>query len=369
MKGVTFIIKPVGAACNLVCDYCYFGVGCRECGRSGNTRISRVVLERFISEYLILSQDRFDFIWHGGESLLAGIDFFKDAVRLQKVYSRNGQNIFNGIQTNATLLNEDWASFFKENHFHVGVSLDGPEYIHNAHRRYPSGEGSFADTMRGIALLREYGVNFATLTVLSKESLGHEGEIFDFFLRNGIYKIDLLPCVAPETMESGKSVGAVAPGEFAGSVAKMFDLWWQLDNPEVRVRLFENVLLGFLGSKPHICKFAGTCARQCTLDYNGDVYPCDKFVGMKDFMFGNIAESNLADILDSDARQRFITQVRTFPSDCVNCRWKAICNAGCVYHRYIRRGILADKTYFCSFRRLFFQHVQMRVCNTAMVEG
>ena len=208
-------------------------------------------------------------------------------------------------------------------------------------------------------------VNFATLTVLSKQSLGHEEEIFDFLLENGIRGIDLLPCVVPGVTESES---LITPREFAKSVARIFDLWWQLDDPEVRVRLFENVLLGLLESKPNLCKFAGTCVTQCTLDYNGDIYPCDSFVGTSGFVFGNIAESDLADIVNGEARQRFVTQVQTLPNECLHCKWREGCNGGCTYHRYMRRGNLADKSSFCDFRKRFFPHVQKRLRTTQQLQ-
>jgi uncharacterized protein len=350
-KGVTFIIKPVGAACNLACDYCYFRVHCK----SRATRIGDEILGRFISEYLALPQKRFDFVWHGGEPLLAGLDFFKKVIRLQKPHRRKGQKIFNGLQTNATLLNEDWVSFFKENRFHIGVSLDGPRDIHNIHRNYPSGKGSFNDVMKGISLLKGGEVSFAVLVVWAKDSLGHEKEIFEFLVETGIHKFDLLPCVLADGKEPKSSL---TPAEFARSMIKMFDLWWQLDNPEVRVRLFESAIRGVLGGKQSVCKFTGACASYCTLDYNGEIYPCDNFVGMPDFVFDNIKKSNLHTVLNGEKRQRFAVQTQNLPADCVKCEWKNICNDGCVYHRYLRRGNLADKSYFCNFRKEFFDHVR-----------
>ena len=349
-RGITFIIKPVGAACNLACDYCYF-----RKQSSSSTRISEEILEKVTSEYLALPQKRFDFIWHGGEPLLAGLDFFKNAIRLQKSYRREGQKIFNGIQTNATLLDESWVSFFKKNQFHVGVSLDGPKDTHNAHRHYPSGKGSFDNVMRGISLLKESGVSFAILVVWTKESLGHEEEIFEFFVKNGIYKFDLLPCISTD----GKGPrSSLTPNEFAKSMIKTFDLWWRLDNPEVRIRLFESVIRGVLGGKQNVCKFTGACASYCTLDYNGDIYPCDKFVGISNFVFGNITKSGLANILNGERRRHFATQVQNLSDDCVKCKWKNVCNGGCTYHRYIPRRNLADKSYFCDFRKGFFSYVQ-----------
>lgn len=358
MRGITFIIKPVGDACNLTCDYCYYREGAPE---GSVVVMNRAVLSKFISEYLALPQSKAVFIWHGGEPLLAGREFYEEAVHLQRYYQQNGQKIVNRIQTNATLVDGGWANFFKDNQFQVGISLDGPLAIHNDHRRYPSGEGSFASVMEAVSLLKSAGTTFGTLVVLTRSSLGREAEIFQFLVENGVHHFDLRPCALVNRFSRDTPDCSISPREFADSTARIFDLWWELDNPGVHVRLFENILRGILGGEPGLCEFVGACATHFTLDIDGSIYPCDKFAGLGAFRFGNILEAPLAEILASEVYRNFAAQINAANSGCSGCGWLSICGGGCAYYRYMRRGSFTDRNYFCGFRRSFLQHVKERV--------
>lgn len=358
MRGITFIIKPVGAACNLACDYCYY----RSKASEDNVAVmGEEILSKFVSEYLALPQRKAAFIWHGGEPLLAGQEFFAGALRLQEQYRQNGQKITNRIQTNATLVDEKWAGFLGDHQFQVGISLDGHQAIHDSHRCYPSGKGSFTDVIRAVAFLKEAGAKLGTLIVLTKSSLGHEDEIFQFLVESGIHHFDLRPCALANRLSGGKPDCSISPKEFADSATRTFDLWWELDDPQIHIRLFENVLRGILGGEPGLCEFAGTCTAYFTLDIDGSIYPCDKFAGLTAFRFGNILETPLTEILGSEVYHNFAAQVEAGRSECAGCEWLSICDGGCTYYRYMRRGNLTDHNYFCGFRRLFLQHVKERV--------
>lgn len=357
MRGMTFIIKPVGDACNLACDYCYY----RSEASEDVVVMDKAVLSKFILDYQTLPQSRAVFIWHGGEPLLAGIKFFEEVVRLQKMHQTDDQKIVNRIQTNAALVDESWAKFFKDNQFHVGVSLDGPLAIHDSHRRYPSGGGSFADVIRTVRLLESIGSTFGTLVVLTQDSLGHEEGIFQFLVESGICHFDLRPCALVNRTSGEAADCSITPKEFADSTAKIFDLWWELDDPQIHIRLFENVLQGFLGGEPGLCEFAGTCTAYFTLDIDGSVYPCDKFAGLSAFKFGNILELPLTEILDGEGYRNFTTQVEASRLECTECEWFSVCGGGCAYYRFMQRGNLTDHNYFCGFRRRFLQHVKERI--------
>jgi len=288
MQDLKVIVKVV-SGCNLRCTYCYAG--------NYHSRLpyvmSREVLERLVRESLSIAPGRVEFCWHGGEPLLAGQEFFSEAISFQNQYKSPEHKIVNSLQTNGTLADEAWIEFLEENDFGTGVSIDGPAAMHNQQRPFISGAGSHEQTLQAIRLWQERNHSIPILCVVSSTTAKHPIELFEFFVGAGIRSMDFLPCSKINHSTGQLFDGGVSPQEYADFMVEVFDQWWQLDDPTIRIRYFENVLQGLLGGQPTLCKFAATCAQFLTVDTDGTVYPCDDFVGEDQFAFGNILETDL----------------------------------------------------------------------------
>jgi len=357
MAGKIFVIKPVGTRCNLSCKYCYN----KSKGNGREVLMNDRVLEEFIRQYLALPQSTFQFIWHGGEPTLAGMDFFKNVISLQQFYGRE-KKISNDIQTNATLLDEKWVDFFERNQFNVGVSIDGHQKVHDAYRKDHSGKGSFKKVMQGISLIRESKLMWGALVVLTNQSLGSEEKIFNFLITNEIHNFDLLPIVSLEKETYTLDDSSISLEQFYEMIIKIFTHWWKLDDPNIHIRLFNETIQALLKEEPLrcICNSPG-CANYFTLDWDGTIYPCEPFVGIEDFNFGNILSSTLSEILINTRYQNFVIKTKEVDSECSHCKWWQICPGRCVFDRYRFGENIAEKDFLCAFRRLFFPYLEKRI--------
>ncbi len=352
MQDLKVIVKVV-RGCNLQCTYCY----------AGNFQfqplhiMSRDVLERLIRESLSIATGRVEFCWHGGEPLMAGRDFFSEAIALQNRYKLPEQIIVNALQTNGTLVDEEWIEFLEKNDFGPGVSIDGPAALHNQQRPFANGVGSHAQIMQAIRLWQERGHSIPILCVVTSSSANHPADLFEFFVSAGIKSIDFLPCSKINRTTGKVFDDGVSPQAYADFMIEIFNRWWQLDDPTIRIRYFENILQGLLGGRPTLCKFAATCSHFLTVDTDGTVYPCDDFVGEADFAYGNILETDLKVMMAGEQRTRFVKEVVQVGRVCSNCKWFEICKGGCSYYRYMRRGRFDDVNYYCLARKRIFEHV------------
>lgn len=354
---VTLIIK-VTNSCTLNCSYCYY----LDASRSFENEVMKEkVLERAISSRLAFEDKEVRFIWHGGEPLSVGLDFYKKAINFQDKYKQPGQRIINSLQTNGTLLTDSWASFFKEYDFKIGVSIDGPEVVHNHYRKYKNGVGSFTKVMTGIDTLRKAGLDFGTLSVVTKNSLPYAEDIYHFFVNAGINSMDFLPHAELDPSTGTFFLDSVTPLEFYEFLVKVFDQWFEGNNPNIHIRTFENLLIGLLGGKPTLCKFAGTCNKFLTIQPAGDIFPDDNFTCYEGLRLGNLLTSSLDDVLKGERYQLFSHEVNEKKSECASCRWYSLCLGGCSYRRYMLNQSFYDKEYFCSTWKSLFSYLSKQV--------
>lgn len=338
----TPIIKVVGDACNLRCEYCFYS------GLEQQTIkvMSSDLLRDFTEQYLSAFCGSLRFVWHGGEPLLAGIAFFEKALEFQRRYAKPGDIIENLIQTNGTLITDAWASFFKDNHFRVGVSLDGDRVSHNKFRKDCSGRGSFDRVVNGIGILKDYGIIPGIIQTLTKDNLGRLSEAFDFFVSIGIRGwavnfFDSTSCLNPEMKSQGLTdVDVVAAyGLIVG--------WWLHENRrDISIREIENVMAGVVGRRAKNCSFNGTCANYFCLDNDGAIYPCDRLSGDASLSFGDLTTTSLEGVLFGQAASTHAEKSYQLSSDCVGCRWRLMCNNGCTAMRNQDSG----KYSFCESR-------------------
>lgn len=361
------MFKPVGSLCNLKCSYCYYldkGVP--------NVKYSIMpldVLEKSIKEYLETNDSEdVTFDWHGGEPLALGLRYFENIIELQRKY-KGGKRIFNTVQTNATLLDSDFASFFRNYNFLVGVSIDGPQHIHDNYRKDKGGAPTFNKVMRGIELLHRYGVDFNTLTTINKSSEGRGFEVYDFLKKIGSHYMQFMPVVeyvniknnkitSPDDEDSILTDWSVQPIQYGKFMCDIFDYWVKNDVGQYYVNLFDSTLANYCGLNPGTCVYSETCGANAVVEHNGDVYPCDHFV-YPQYKLGNVKEMSLGEIVSSNKMMEFgINKRNLLPSKCLKCEFFFACHGECPKHRF-------DKTdngksglnSLCEGLRHFFSHV------------
>ncbi len=351
------MIKPAGSLCNLDCSYCYY-LDKAEIYGGREPVMSDDMLETLVREY-IQANDVPDvtFNWHGGEPLVLGLDFYRKAVALQKKYA-DGKNILNTLQTNGTLITDEAASFFRENNFLIGISLDGPKDIHDKYRKDKGGAPTFDKVIRGLEKLYRHGVEYNTMSTINKVSEGRGLEVYDFLKSVGSRYMQFMPVVehvkyplgadgkvdrrarpyivdpsAEGAQIAGWSVSASGFGKF---MCDIFDYWVRNDVGRYFVGLFDATLANYCGVLPGTCAYARTCGNNVVIEHNGDVYPCDHFVYPK-YRLGNIRESSIRSIMEKSEMLRFGLDKRNgLPSKCLRCRFSFACTGECPKHRFSR---------------------------------
>ncbi|MCU0377324.1 MAG: anaerobic sulfatase maturase [Bacteroidales bacterium] len=363
-------VKPAGARCNLSCHYCYYLEKSSLSSQSGRAVMSDEVLDMYIRQHLeAAGGNEAFFSWHGGEPMTAGLAFYKKAVALQKRYRPDDKVIVNGIQTNATLIDEEWAQFFKREKFIAGVSLDGPAVYHDSNRRRRDDTGTFPDVLRGIDLLKRHEVPFEILCVVSSANISHPLEIYSFFRTLGTEYITFLPLVEFMPSENKKvSARSVEPVEFGNFLAAIFDEWIENDIGRIKVQVFEEALRSAFGQDHTLCIFRKRCGGVPVLEMNGNFYSCDHYVNAA-HLVGNIRDASLSELLDHPDQSAF-GQLKwdTLPRYCLECEVLDMCNGECPRNRFIEtpsgeRGL----NYLCSGYRFFFNHCKPFVGEVARV--
>ena len=363
------MVKPIGSACNLDCNYCYYRDKA-DIYNNAMPLMSDELLETYIRQYIEgVSQQYVTFCWHGGEPLMAGLPFFRKAMELQKKYAGD-KVIENTLQTNGILVNDDWCSFFADNGFLVGLSLDGPEDIHDAFRRDCGGAPTFSRVMRTVDMFTRSGVEFNILSTVNKRSEGRGAEVYKF-LRTLSSFMQFLPVVEyvkerpgrrplivspdeEDAVEAPWSVSAKGYGEF---MCNVFDEWVKRDVGSRFVQLFDITLANWCGVPPPLCAFCDTCGDGLVVEHNGDVYSCDHFV-YPEYRLGNIAEGNLVDMYRSEEQQAFGRDKReALPMECKRCNYYFLCKGECPKHRfaYAKNGE-PYMNVLCEGYKMFFRH-------------
>ena len=338
-NGFSLMLKPVGALCNLGCSYCYYQVS-----QGATPKMTPNLLECAIRSYSdACNEEELHFIWHGGEPLLAGLGFFRKAVELERRYCK-GRKIFNSIQTNGTLLNPEWADFFRDNNFLVGLSIDGPIDIHNSFRKDRGGFDSFDKVLNALKMLRDRVVNFNTLTTVNRASEGRGAEVYTFLKGQGSRFMQFLP-----VMEFGPASSAsISANGFGRFMSDIFDIWVKEDVGRVYVQLFDATLAAWCGLPSGLCTLGRRCGGTAVIEHNGDVYLCDHCV---DTAIGNIQQTSLKEIMSKPEVESFAAEkAATLPRRCLDCQWLPACYGECPVHR--KDGINA----LCEGYRLFFSH-------------
>jgi len=358
-RSFQVFVKPIGHACNLACHYCYYRRKEELYKESGLLRMPDSVLEDYIVQHIRACSDpAILFSWHGGEPTLLGVEFFRKVVSLQKKHRPRTQRIVNGIQTNGTLLDESWCQFLAEEEFSVGISLDGPEQIHDLHRVTKGKGPTYKEAMRGYELLQKHHISCDILCVVQSENVKDPLGVYRFFKGIGAQSISFLPLVEPELKESSgvskRSVPAEALGHF---LCAIFEEWKREDIEKVKVEIFEEIARTAFGQEPALCIFRKTCGDVPVVEHHGDFFSCDHFVD-QDHCLGNIQQHSLVDLLESPAQRNFgEAKWRNLPQYCRSCEVLDLCYGGCPKDRILRAPDGEEGlNYLCPGYKRFFKH-------------
>lgn len=371
-RPVYIMTKPAGALCNLACKYCYYLEKSKLYTNNPRHVMSDELLERFTRDYIAMqTSPNVLFTWHGGETLMRPISFYKKALELQKKYA-GGRNIDNSIQTNGTLITEEWARFFKENHFLVGVSIDGPQEFHDEYRKTRTGKPSFLQVMKGIQWLNRYGVEWNAMAVVNDFNGDYPLDFYHFFKEIGCHYIQFTPVVEryyrhPDGRMLASPIDgvvaeltdfSVSPEQWGKFLCTLFDEWVRNDVGEYFVQIFDSTLAGWMGVPSSLCSMGETCGHAGVMEFNGDVYACDHYV-FPEFKLGNIYQDTLTNMMYSERQMRFGNNKRDLLTrQCRECDFLFACHGECPRNRFAQSRDGEDgQNYLCAGYYEYFQHV------------
>lgn len=371
-KPLYVMLKPAGAHCNLACKYCYYLEKNKLYPTAQRHLMSDEMLEQFTREYIeAQTMNQVLFTWHGGEPLLRSIDFYRKALSLQQKYG-GGRRIDNVIQTNGTLLTDEWCEFFAQNHWLVGISIDGPQPDHDHYRLTAAGKPSWKKVMQGIKLLKKHGVEWNAMAVVNAYNVNHPLEFYRFFKENGCQFLQFTPIVERLTRhEDGRTLASladkdeislseasVAPEQWGYFLCAIFDEWVRKDVGKIFVEIFDCTLANWMGISPGICAYSKECGHAGVMEHNGDVYSCDHFV-FPEYKLGNIRDHSLIDMLYGEQQQEFSRlKHSSLPRQCKECDMEFACHGECPKNRFMK-----DKygdsglNYLCPGYYHYYQHV------------
>ena len=371
-KPLYVMLKPAGAHCNLACKYCYYLEKNNLYQNTPRHLMSDEMLEQFTREYIeAQTMPQVLFTWHGGEPLMRSIDFYKKALALQKKYA-HGKQIDNVIQTNGTLLTDEWCEFFAKNHWLVGISIDGPQEYHDHYRVTPAGKPSWEKVMQGIQLLKKHRVEWNAMAVVNAYNVEHPLEFYHFFRDNGCQYLQFTPIVERLTEhEDGRTLASLAddreipladasvtPQQWGNFLCTIFDDWVRHDVGKTFVEIFDCTLANWMGVLPGICAYSKECGHAGVMEHNGDVYSCDHFV-FPEYKLGNIRDQSLIDMLYGEKQQAFSRLKHTsLPRQCKECDMEFACHGECPKNRFEK-----DKygepglNYLCQGYYQYYTHV------------
>lgn len=358
-----FVLISVTSNCNNACDYCY--LGCNSDIRKKSISIETV--KKIMGEYCFYLQDfsieeRFlTIIWHGGEPLIVGKEFYEKVLDIQKEFNKKfGVTFTNGIETNGTLLTEDWADFLRNNNFHIGISIDGPKSVHDIHRRNKNHNSSFSGTLKGIEILEKKKIPFSVISVITNKNYVHYKEMLDFFMKfDHLRYADFLPGYDP----NGK-IEYLSPENYGNFLVSLFDYWISMGGSEkLQIRYFDDIILKITNqitkNTPIGCEIMGRCGEIQYVTEDGELYPCVTLPQNEDLAMGNFQEEKIPDMLNSRNYQNFKSRFNKLSDDCKACNVFSICKGGCATRRFYHPNKKSDgKDYFCIARKMIINRIK-----------
>ncbi len=353
-----FIVKPVGWRCNIRCQYCFY----HECplAQAGDqTLMTDDTLTHVIREGLAMNPRVAEFDWLGGEPLLAGLEFYQRVVELQSQFCAPHQRITNRVQTNGTLLDDRWVTFFAKHRFTVGLSMDGPAAINDRFRYDADGRGTTDQVLVALRLLRQHNVYHGVICVVNSLNVHHPDEVLEFFVRQGINRLAFNH--AKGLFPDGRPLPTtVDPDDYARFMCRLFDRWLEKDDPNLVIRQFKSILHSLMGGRYRMCVLSNQCHTLFGIESDGTVYPCEDHPGEGWQSFGNVRDG-AARLLAHPNRLTFKQKVDDAKRACQSCRWWNICQGGCPRDYYFGVASMGRHNRMCKAYRTLFEHIVSRI--------
>lgn len=365
MPPVYLLIKPSSGMCNLRCRYCFYHDVTQNRQEASYGFMSEETMEQVVKKALDAAEGSCTIAFQGGEPTLIGLPFYRKVMEMQKKYNQKKIPVYNAIQTNGYGLSREWAEFFHENHFLVGISVDGTIHTHNCYRKNAAGKDTFLDVMKTVDLFDQCQVEYNILTVVHKKTADALDKIYRYYRKMGFEYQQYIPCLDPLGKPSGESEYSLSPKAYGEFLCRLFDLWYDdyTKGRIVHIRQFENYLSILLTGRAESCDMNGFCSIQNVVEANGDVYPCDFFV-LDEYRLGNLNTDTLEEIRTCETARRFIERSLKKPERCQTCPYLSLCRGGCYRHR-IMAEIPGGTDYFCESYRIFFAHCLDRLIRIA----
>lgn len=359
MPAASILIKPASSACNIACKYCFYQklTDGRQVKNYGKMTLETA--EQLVKNAIDYADDFVCFAFQGGEPTLAGLDFYREVIKFQQKYNTKNLEIQNTIQTNGTLIDEEWAKFLGEHHFLVGLSLDGGKSVNDYCRVDAKGESIFAREMETIELLERYRVDYNIVSVVTAKSVEKLPFIYQFFKKKGFRYLQFIPCMDEKRGE--KSEFSLTPEAYGAFLCELFDLWYEdfVSGYQIDIRMFSNLAQMAAGYQPEECGMCGHCTTYFVVEADGSVYPCD-FYAVDEWKLGTVKE-NFKDLYEGELSQKFMKDSNQLSEKCLSCRHFALCRGGCRRWREPLGGEEDNLNYLCPGFELFFEHCSERI--------
>lgn len=357
MVVMNILIKPASSTCNLRCEYCFYHNEAKIRATRSFGIMNEETAEALVRKVLVSADKECTFGFQGGEPMLAGLGFFKKFMELQKRYNTKGIKINNTLQTNGTNIDEKWASFFADNDFLIGLSVDGKERLHDLYRKDTACQGTHKRVLEAARTLSKYNVDFNILSVVTAQAAKQAKSTYAFFMKNGFIYQQYIACLDPMEQVQGQAKYSLTPKLYARFLKDMFDVWYE-DRKQgtfVYNRYFENLAGILRGYQPESCDMVGICSVQYAIEADGGVYPCD-FYMLDEYLIGNINEDSFKTMENNCNSIGFVEESTNVPVKCKQCRWYVLCRNGCKRNR-----LNAELNYFCEAYLEFFPYVYTRL--------
>lgn len=370
MPPINFLIKPASSRCNLRCKYCFYNSVAENREIASYGIMKEDTLEAIVKKGLEFADYLCGFTFQGGEPTLAGLNFYQNLLELQKKYNGKKLKISNSIQTNGMLIDKNWAQFLHDNHFLVGLSLDGPKEAHNLNRVDLKSCGSFNRVMKTVELFNTYKVEYNILYVVTSQSSRNANKIYNFFKKYNFRYLQFISCLDPLNQGHGKQPYSLKPEDLSRFLKITFDRWYEdfIKGDYISIRYFDNLIFMILGQAPEACNMTGVCQCNCVIEGDGGVYPCDFYVFDK-WRLGNIKDNDIKDMIYSEVAQKFIAPSQVIPLECKECRWIGLCRGGCRRERENFKEGNLKLNYYCSAYKDFFNYSYERLVDIARIES
>ena len=369
MRFVNFLIKPASSLCNMKCKYCFY----EDEAKNRETASMGIMTQETADELIRQAYSGADyggnvsFAFQGGEPTLAGLSFFRHFVNRAKEWLPDGVRVQFSIQTNGSLINEEWAEFLKDSDFLAGISIDGFKDLHNLHRVDQRGKGTWNSVLRGLKALQDFHVKVNALCVVTSLCSRNPRKTYEELKRIGFHNIQYIPCLDPLGEERGLKRWSLTPSDYGRFLCELFDLWYQdwKNGQYCSVRLFDDYVHLLMGEEGSSCAVCGMCGGYFVVEADGSVYPCD-FYMLDNWKLGNIHKDTLYALRENNIRTDFLTRGQSKPSECLSCSYRSICNGGCPNDWIVENG--KPHNYYCSALKQFFQYAGSRMLYIAKAE-